>query len=96
MKDYPPLELEEKGLLPDELIAKLGKIGIFGLLIPKEYGGLGLSLSEYLLVVQHIARSDIAVALTPLAHTSIGIKGILLFGARSRRGASSRGPRAAR
>ena len=80
MKDYPPLELEEKGSLPDELIAKLGKIGIFGLLVPKEYGGLGLSLSEYLLVVQHIARSDIAVALTPLAHISIGIKGILLFG----------------
>ncbi len=80
IKDYPPLELEEKGSLPDELIAKLGKIGIFGLLIPKEYGGLGLSLSEYLLVVQHIARSDVAVALTPLAHTSIGIKGILLYG----------------
>ncbi len=80
MKDYPPLELEEKGFLPETLIAELGKIGIFGLLVPKEYGGLGLSLSEYLLVVQHISRSDVAVALTPLAHTSIGIKGLLLFG----------------
>ncbi len=80
IKDYPPGLLEEAGGLPPELIGKLGEIGIFGLMIPEEYGGRSLSLSEYLAVVEHIAATDMAVAITPLAHISIGIKGILLFG----------------
>jgi hypothetical protein len=41
IKDYPPLELEEKGELPAELIRKLGELGIFSLLVPEKYKGAG-------------------------------------------------------
>jgi acyl-CoA dehydrogenase family protein 9 len=76
---YPSSYLEEQGTVPTELLEKLKKIGFFGLNIPEEYGGVGLSIRQYLRVVQVIA-SDLALALISLAHVSIGCKGIVLFG----------------
>ena len=58
----------------------MGESGFFGLSIEREYGGMGLSLCEYLKVVEEISRLDIPVAFTFLAHLSIGIKAIQLFG----------------
>ncbi|HYR03564.1 MAG TPA: acyl-CoA dehydrogenase family protein, partial [Syntrophobacteria bacterium] len=77
---YPPQVLEQAGAVPKELLRKLGAIGFFGLTIPSAYGGLGLSLRQYLEVVEEIASRDLALALLSLAHLSIGMKGILLFG----------------
>ncbi len=80
LKDYPPARLETDGALPAELLRKMGDSGFFGLTIDTEYGGLGFNLCEYLKVVEEIARLDIPVAFTFLAHLSIGIKAIQLFG----------------
>ena len=77
---YPPQVLEQAGAVPKELLRKLGTIGFFGLTIPNAYGGLGLSLRQYLQVVKEVASRDLALALLSLAHLSIGMKGILLFG----------------
>jgi len=78
--DYPPAALEKGGSIPDELMEGLKRIGIFGLNIPLNYGGAGLGLDGYLSVLRAMARTDMALALTPTAHLSIGLKGILLFG----------------
>ncbi len=80
MGDYPPAELEEGGTIPGPLMEGLRKIGLFGLNIPEQYGGVGLGLQGYLSVLGAMARTDMALALTPTAHLSIGVKGILLFG----------------
>jgi len=77
---YPAAELERQGTLPDELRQELAQLGLFGLNIPREYGGLGLTLSQYLLVLQDLAAFDLALAIIPTAHLSIGVKGLLLFG----------------
>ncbi|MGA2479844.1 MAG: acyl-CoA dehydrogenase family protein, partial [Spirochaetia bacterium] len=66
--------------VPPELLRKLGEIGTFGLLIPREYGGMGFTLHEYLRTIEELAGSDLSLAIIPLAHLSIGVKGILLFG----------------
>ncbi len=79
-REYPPTALEKVGSIPDTLMKGLKEIGMFGLNIPKEYGGVGLSLPSYLAVLESISRTDMALALTPLAHLSIGVKGIVLFG----------------
>ena len=79
-KPFDPATLEEAGSLPQELLGELKDLGIFGLTIPEEYGGLGFTLSEYLRVVEEMARSDMALVLVPLAHLSIGVKGVVLFG----------------
>jgi len=52
----------EKGDIPDSLIAKMGDLGFFGIVIPEEYGGLGLGVFEYCLVAEELARGWMSVA----------------------------------
>ena len=80
LKKYAPVELEESGKLPDELWKGLKSSGMFALTIPEAYGGSGLSLWDYLWIIEGAAARDMGLAIIPLAHHSIGLKGILLFG----------------
>lgn len=80
LKDFPPQEIETLGRVPDEMIRRMGQAGLFSFSIAKEYGGLGFTLWEYLEVIREMARRDLSVALVSIAHLSIGIKGIQLFG----------------
>ncbi len=77
---FPPEEIEKAERVPDAAMAEMGKLGLFGMTVPSEYGGLGLSFSEYLKVVERVAPVDLSLALVSLAHLSIGIQGIVLFG----------------
>jgi acyl-CoA dehydrogenase family protein 9 len=77
---YPSSYLEQEETIPTDLLEELKKIGFFGLNLPEEYGGVGLSLRQYLEVVEVLTGSDLALALISLAHISIGCKGIVLFG----------------
>src|SRR5690606_31548681 len=52
----------EKGDIPRELIEKMGELGFFGILIPEEYGGLGLGAFEYCLVAEELSRAWMSVA----------------------------------
>src|SRR5271169_1075868 len=65
---------------PAEFIQGLRDLGLFGLIIPEEYGGLGLSNAGYARVLSQTSSHDSSVSLTIGAHSSIGMKGILLFG----------------
>ena len=65
---------------PAEFIQGLRDLGLFGLIIPEEYGGLGLSNAGYARVLSQTSTHDSSVSLTIGAHSSIGMKGILLFG----------------
>ncbi len=80
LSGYDPAAVEALHTVPPELFQRLKATGVFGLMVPKEYGGLGFSLTEYLLAIEELSGVDLSIALIPLAHTSIGIKGILLFG----------------
>jgi acyl-CoA dehydrogenase family protein 9 len=85
LKDYPLDKLEADGALPADLLQEMGRSGFFGLSIETEYGGQGLTLHEYLKVVDEMVRLDISIAFTFLAHLSIGIKAIQLFGSEEQR-----------
>lgn len=53
---YPKaMEYDEKGITPQELIDECGELGYFGFTTPEEYGGLGLSTSEFGGVVEEIS-----------------------------------------
>lgn len=52
----------EKGDIPRDLIEKMGELGFFGILIPEEYGGLGLGAFEYCLVAEELARGWMSCA----------------------------------
>ncbi|QWC84399.1 acyl-CoA dehydrogenase family protein [Nocardioidaceae bacterium] len=55
-------DLEHADEYPTEIVEGLKEMGIFGLMIPEEYGGLGESLLTYALVVEEIARGWMSVS----------------------------------
>ena len=55
-------ELEHRDEYPAQIVAGLRKLGLFGLTIPEEYGGLGASLLIYALAVEEIARGWMSVS----------------------------------
>jgi alkylation response protein AidB-like acyl-CoA dehydrogenase len=65
---------------PAEFIQALRDMGLFGLIIPEEYGGMALSNGAYARVLGQTSSHDSSVSLTIGAHSSIGMKGLLLFG----------------
>ncbi|MEO8000609.1 MAG: acyl-CoA dehydrogenase family protein [Arenimonas sp.] len=65
---------------PEEFIQALRDMGLFSLIIPEEYGGLALSNGAYARVLGQTSSHDSSVSLTIGAHSSIGMKGLLLFG----------------
>src|SRR5438105_156445 len=73
-------KLDRSGEMPAELLQSLRELGLFGLIVPQEHGGIGLSNTGYARVMQEIAGWDGSVAVTLGAHSSIGFKGLLLFG----------------
>ena len=73
-------QIDREGAISPAVLAGLKDLGLFGLLIPKEYGGAGLSITAYARVLQEVGGIDLAIAVTMAAHQSIGAMGILLFG----------------
>lgn len=73
-----PLEEEER--LPEELVAELKKGRFFGLTIPKEYGGQGWSVVQWLSVLEELSKAYATVRL--IAHTMNGLfwRPLLYFG----------------
>ncbi len=74
------VEFDREGFQSEEYINSLKELGLFGLIIPEDHEGIGLSSYGYARVVSQIARYDGATAITVGAHSSIGMKGLLLFG----------------
>ncbi|MGI8335518.1 acyl-CoA dehydrogenase family protein [Actinomadura scrupuli] len=55
-------ELEHTDTYPQEIVEGLRKLGVFGLMIPEEHGGLGESLLTYALVVEELSRGWMSVS----------------------------------
>jgi alkylation response protein AidB-like acyl-CoA dehydrogenase len=73
-------EWDARGEIPLAFVEELKSFGLFGLVVPEEHGGLGFGAAAYSRTLQEIAKHDASVALTVGAHSSIGMRGLLLFG----------------
>lgn len=73
-------KIDREHQIPSEVIDSMKSMGLFGLQIPTEYGGIGLSTTAYTRVMQEIGGLDASIAVTLGAHQSIGLKAILIFG----------------
>jgi acyl-CoA dehydrogenase len=72
------IDVEKK--IPVELLEKSKELGLFGILIPEEYGGVGVGDMGYCIVSEEIARGSSSLAVYLGAHQSIGAMAILLDG----------------
>ncbi len=68
------------GEMPAEFIQELREFGLFGLIIPEAHGGMALGNMAYSRTLQEVGRYDASVAVTIGAHSSIGMRGLILFG----------------
>ena len=76
-----PAEIDRSGEYPPHLVDSLREIGAFGMKIPKEYGGLGFSNSEYQEIMEYVGGVDGNISALLSAHQSIGVPNPLkLFG----------------
>ena len=71
---------DTKGEMPTEFLQEMREFGLFSLVIPEEFGGLGFSATAYSRTLQELVQYDPAVAITAGAHSSIGLKGLILYG----------------
>ncbi|XP_069500064.1 complex I assembly factor ACAD9, mitochondrial isoform X2 [Ambystoma mexicanum] len=75
--DSKKIDIDAK--IPPETLNGLKNLGLFGMQIPEEYGGLGLSNTMYARLGE-ITSLDGSIAVTLAAHQAIGLKGILIAG----------------
>jgi short/branched chain acyl-CoA dehydrogenase len=81
-KEVAPVigDLYERGEFPYDLVAKMGAMGLFGLPISEEYGGMGGDYFALCLALEELARVDSSVAITLEAGVSLGAMPIYRFG----------------
>ncbi len=80
-EEVDPGRIDETGEYPPEVLDGLRRLGAFGMKVPVEYGGLGLSQVEYAKVMQLLGSYDSNVGALLSAHQSIGVpQPLKLFG----------------
>src|SRR5580704_10278483 len=77
-----PLEAKvaEDDAIPDEILAEMRTLGLYGLSIPEAYGGLDLSMEEECLVVVELGRTSPAFRSAFGTNVGIGAQGLVMFG----------------
>jgi butyryl-CoA dehydrogenase len=81
-KEIKPLaiQIDENHKIPDELVQKMSALGLLGSYIPDEYGGAGLDILSYAIVVEEVSKACGSSGVLISAHTSLGCDPILQFG----------------
>lgn len=81
-KEVRPLafELDEKEEFSTHLTKRMGELGLFGIYLPKKYGGQQTDYLSLLIAIEEIAKVDASQASTLAAHNSLGIGPIYYFG----------------
>jgi acyl-CoA dehydrogenase len=81
-KELFPIEgqVEEADQIPEPVVDKMRKMGLFGITIPSEYGGLGLDMVGTCLVFEELSRASACFRSRIGTNNGIGSQGVLLFG----------------
>jgi alkylation response protein AidB-like acyl-CoA dehydrogenase len=79
-KEIKPIarEFDASGEFPSRTVAKMGELGLLGMLVPPDLGGAGASTLEYAVAIEEIARVDGSHALIMAAHNGLCTGNILI------------------
>jgi short-chain 2-methylacyl-CoA dehydrogenase len=70
----------EDARCPTDLLREMGQLGLLGMLVPEEWGGIGMSTVGFVAAMEQIGMADQSVAAAWQAHVTIGSLPLLLFG----------------
>ena len=82
VKEIKPIamKIDEEHMIPDTLVAKMGEMGFLGSYLPEEYGGAGLDMLSYAIVVEEVSKACGSSGVLISAHTSLCSGPIYTFG----------------
>ena len=82
-----PLEAKvaEDDRVPDGIVAEMRALGLFGLSIPEEFGGLGLTMEEEVLVAMELGHTSPAFRSVIGTNVGIGSQGVVMFGSEAQK-----------
>src|SRR5580693_601721 len=75
----------DEGRCPTDLLKEMGGLGLLGMLVPEEWGGIGMSTVGFVAAMEQIGQADQSVAAAWQAHVTIGSLPLLLFGSDDQR-----------
>jgi alkylation response protein AidB-like acyl-CoA dehydrogenase len=75
----------EDARCPTDLLREMGQLGLLGMLVPEEWGGIGMSTVGFVAAMEQIGLADQSVAAAWQAHVTIGSLPLLLFGTDAQR-----------
>ncbi|MFN9993416.1 MAG: acyl-CoA dehydrogenase family protein [Phycisphaerales bacterium] len=78
--EHPAVQIDQEQEIPRWAIDKLFGLGVLGMTIPKEHGGLGMGITSYNRVLEMLGKYCGSTAVLVSAHQSIGCKAVMLFG----------------
>jgi short-chain 2-methylacyl-CoA dehydrogenase len=70
----------EEARCPTDLLREMGKLGLLGMLIPEQWGGIGMSTVGFVAAMEQIGLADQSVAAAVQAHVTIGSLPLYMFG----------------
>ena len=73
-------EIDEQGKIPRELVTEMGNLGFMGAYVPELYGGSGLDVLSYVLVLEEVNRACASTGVLLCSHVSLAVDPILHFG----------------
>ena len=76
---------EDAGWIPEETVAKLGELGLLGMVVPEEYGGTYSDYVAYALAMEEVAAGCAATATLMSVHNSVGCGPILAWGSEAQK-----------
>ncbi len=81
-KEIQPLaiQIDEQHHIPDELVEKMRQMGLLGSYLPEAYGGSGLDILSYVIVVEEVSKACASSGILISAHTSLACDPIQQFG----------------
>src|ERR1700752_397328 len=85
-EDVASDRIDREGEIPDDVAEGLRKLGAFGIKIPREYGGLGLSQLSYMKAIELVSSVDGSLTALLSAHQSIGVpQPLKMFGSEAQK-----------
>ena len=84
-RDHEYRTWDRTGELPPEILEEMKSLGLFSLIIPEAYGGMGMNSTAYSRTLQELSKHNGSIAITAGAHASIGMRGLLLYGTEEQR-----------
>src|SRR6476661_1428182 len=70
----------DDAVCPTDLLREMGALGLLGMLVPEEWGGIGMTTVGFVAAMEQIGLADQSVAAAWQAHLTIGSLPLLLFG----------------